>query len=766
MNRTLLLFVWMLLAPMMTLAQGQISGIVRDASTGNPLAGAHVKDSRSDLGAVTNEKGQFTLTLTDNRQRTLQITHLGFETEMLLVNPSQLKGQLVVDLQPAMINANAVVVTGTKRQQRVMEIPGRTEWLPASQLKAIPVGQVDEYLKTIPGIQVSREHGVVDHNSTVSMRGLSGGQQGRYLVLIDGIPVNKADGGSVNWNSLNTSQISRIEVAKGPGSSLYGGHAMGGVMNIIRSKPIKAFEGSAEVDYGSMNTRRGRVSIGGRPAFADNKLYWNLNGFGGASDGYNQVPLEERDTTDVPSGMEEWRGGARLGYQITPNHLVELSASYWWDRRGSGTRIFSETGTYFAHQVFDYSLKYEGKAGAMNWSAALYRQDEDYERLNESIKAKGDSYDYTSYSVTSRRIDQGILLNADYTTGRHRITIGGDVKDGSVDGKDIYTTSSDIVTNQGRVLNLSAYLEDRVAIVKERLFLVAGLRYDHTTFKDGAFFITDPTSATSILTDLENLNLQENTWSEISPKLALKYSSKNGHSAYLSYGHGFRPSILDDLCRSGFISGGFKRANPFLGPERLDNIELGGDVQINQSIKFTLSAYHSRGKDFIYLVGTGDSIEQGTRKRPIREARNLSKVTINGVESSLQADFGNGLTAYLNYAFTHSIINEHLPEAGEADLSGNYLVYVPTHQGTVGLTWRNKILNVHVQGQYLSQQWMDDQNTESIPGHINLDAKLFKEFGPLQVFVSGQNLTNFTYLQSKGNLSMGRFLLAGLGYKF
>jgi hypothetical protein len=46
----------------------------------------------------------------------------------------------------------------------------------------------------------------------------------------------------------------------------------------------------------------------------------------------------------------------------------------------------------------------------MNWSAALYRQDEDYERLNESIKAKGDSYDYTSYSVTSRRIDQGICL--------------------------------------------------------------------------------------------------------------------------------------------------------------------------------------------------------------------------------------------------------------------------------------------------------------------------------------------------------------------
>jgi iron complex outermembrane receptor protein len=47
------------------------------------------------------------------------------------------------------------------------------------------------------------------------------------LVLIDGVPVNKADGGSVNWNLISTCDIERIEVVKGPSSALYGGNAMG-----------------------------------------------------------------------------------------------------------------------------------------------------------------------------------------------------------------------------------------------------------------------------------------------------------------------------------------------------------------------------------------------------------------------------------------------------------------------------------------------------------------------------------------------------------
>jgi iron complex outermembrane receptor protein len=58
------------------------------------------------------------------------------------------------------------------------------------------------------------------------MRGLSGNEQARVLVMIDGVPVNKSDGGSVNWNLLDPAMVERIEVVKGPASSMYGSNAM------------------------------------------------------------------------------------------------------------------------------------------------------------------------------------------------------------------------------------------------------------------------------------------------------------------------------------------------------------------------------------------------------------------------------------------------------------------------------------------------------------------------------------------------------------
>ena len=65
------------------------------------------------------------------------------------------------------------------------------------------------------------------YRATVSMRGVSGKEQARICVA-QRVPVNKADGGSVNWNLISTGEIERIEVIKG-GSALYGGNAMGGL---------------------------------------------------------------------------------------------------------------------------------------------------------------------------------------------------------------------------------------------------------------------------------------------------------------------------------------------------------------------------------------------------------------------------------------------------------------------------------------------------------------------------------------------------------
>ena len=111
--------------------------------------------------------------------------------------------------------------------------------LPACALAAEgdPLLSVDDLLSIISGINTTRSGGIAEMQSQVSIRGLAGNEQGRTLVLLDGVPVNTSDDGSVNWNSLSLLPLQRIEVLKGPGSSLYGNHALGGVIHLITKQP-------------------------------------------------------------------------------------------------------------------------------------------------------------------------------------------------------------------------------------------------------------------------------------------------------------------------------------------------------------------------------------------------------------------------------------------------------------------------------------------------------------------------------------------------
>ena len=754
-----------LLIPVILMGQVTVRGRVTDAQTGDVLAGANIQSVTTGQGVSSDTEGKFQLDLPDSKVQ-IRVTYLGYSTELKWINTHKRDQFFEILMTPTAISTSAVLVTATKTRKRIAEIPGRTEWLSSKQLEAIPMAQADDFLRTIPGIQVSREHGLLDHSSTVSMRGLGGDQQGRYLVLLDGVPMNKADGGSVNWNSINSIEISQIEVAKGPGSSLYGGNAMGGVINYIRKTPVRPLEGSGQVEYGSMNTMRGKFTAGGNPKLGNKGFYWNIQGFGSKSDGYNQTPIEARDSTTIAGSMKEWGGGARFGYRINNHHKIEINSGYWRDRRGSGTKILAETGTYFSHAVLDKSIKYTGNVSKAAWSVIAYHTGEDYSRLNESIKATGNSFVYSSYSVTSNRNDMGLQLHTDYNSGRNLVSFGAELKEGSVFGQDIYTTSTDTVTNKGKMRNVALYMQDQVSLISEHLVLVAGIRWDASTFYDGGFYISSPTSATSILSKLQNLELGSNNWSEFSPKLALKYTTSSGFSGYLSYGHGFRPSILDDMCRSGFIRGGFKRANPYLGPENLNSFETGGDLMIGKRTKLSVSGYYSMGKDFIYLVSSGDSILQGTKKKPLIEARNISGVRIMGIESSLNMDLGKSTTGYVQYTYTHSQITDYLPLTGLANLKGKHLIYVPNHQISAGLIWRNRWLSTSVQCSWLSEQWMDDVNTVSIPGYLKVDARIWTDLGNFRIYINGQNLNNVVYLEGHGLQSMGRYLSLGLSYRF
>ena len=687
--------------------------------------------------------------------------------------PVFLAGQ-AVDTVSSKYDLDEVVVTATKTENVVREVPVRINIVNSYQVKALPVQYTDEYLQYLPSVNVSRPFGIFSSKSTVTMRGLDGKEQGRVLVLVDGVPVNKADGGSVNWNMITTGEVERIEVVKGPGSSIYGGNAMGGSVNILTKKPDKKLSGLASLEYGTYNTMGGRLSLAGRTNDSiDRGFYWSLGGRYLQSDGY--ITQSEADQAANPyivkSNMKEWWGGAKAGYEFRKNNFVELNFILFNDRQGTGEQVYQDEGNTTDHDTYHVRGKYHGEKEKASWDANLFYSNEHYKKVNEYMKD-----DYTLYDVLSKRIDLGGLFSFSYRlSSHHRLTGGADLKQGSVDAQDVYYTSTDIVYNQGKMNSLGVFAQDEMAFFNDRFNVIASLRYDHAHYFDGAFYIETPSGETAFMDSYIDSAQAEYNWNALSPRLSLQYRFKGDDRVYVSYARGFRPSVLDDLCRSGRMRGGFKVANSDLGPETLDNFEVGGDVTIFPKVNFSTSMYYSIGKDFIYYVNTGDSIDMGFGDRPIYRPQNITGVGIFGLEAELAYDIIPGLRLIANYAHAHSEISDYEPAevSGTVDLTGKYLIDVPANMAAFTVTYTNRIVNASLAGKYTGKRWVNDQNvydeivgSDQYPAYTTVDVKLWKDFRLFFLNLTIQNIFNTNYYDSKGAVCPGRFIMLEAGVKF
>jgi iron complex outermembrane receptor protein len=109
-----------------------------------------------------------------------------------------------------------------------------------------------EALDFVPGVRIIRS-GTVGASNGVSIRSLNGGpSSNKTLVLLDGRPINDAWAGGVNFHSIPTELIDRIEVVRGPGSALYGSQASGGVINVFTKNPARVFTGGLRPVTSSM----------------------------------------------------------------------------------------------------------------------------------------------------------------------------------------------------------------------------------------------------------------------------------------------------------------------------------------------------------------------------------------------------------------------------------------------------------------------------------------------------------------------------------
>ena len=185
------------------------------------------------------------------------------------------------------IKLEEVVVTATRTEKDVDSAPGSVTVISKEDMKFRDIHTIDDALKYESGIYNAR------------LRGMSAAHH--TLVMLNGMPLNTGWRGHVRWDNIATENVERIEIIRGPSSALYGGNAMGGVINIITSAP-KKFEAEGQAGYGSDDTVRYSFHVGDR--FMD-KLSLRLGFESEETDGYSSGLVQR----NISSGSGTLTGG-------------------------------------------------------------------------------------------------------------------------------------------------------------------------------------------------------------------------------------------------------------------------------------------------------------------------------------------------------------------------------------------------------------------------------------------------------------------------
>lgn len=164
----------------------------------------------------------------------------------------------------------SVIVYGTRLPQAVTEVGSSVSVISAEDIAALGFDFTVDALASAPGVTVNSSGGF-GGQASVRIRGAAGEQT---LVLVDGVPVNdpSSPGGGFDFARFDPENIERIEVLKGPQSTLWGTDAIGGVVSITTKRPEPGLGGSVFGEYGAFDTFRGGASVSGGDERGDFRL--------------------------------------------------------------------------------------------------------------------------------------------------------------------------------------------------------------------------------------------------------------------------------------------------------------------------------------------------------------------------------------------------------------------------------------------------------------------------------------------------------------
>jgi outer membrane receptor for ferrienterochelin and colicin len=561
--------------------------------------------------------GTFSIILTTGRRRTRVATSLS----MLLLTASSVAQQFPSDLSAASLEelSNIQVYSASKHMQSTSDAPASVTVITSDEIQKYGYRTLADILESVRGFYITNDR---DY-SFVGVRGFGrlGDSNNRILVLIDGHRINDNVFGEPYLGTeflIDVDLLERVEIIRGPSSSLYGADAFFAVINVVTRKPpqLKGLELSfAPASFG---TYQGRATYGGQYRGVDMLLSGTFYNSQGQTLFFPQFdsPVNNYGITRNTDYESYQHILATVSF-----HGFTLQGLFSARDKGVPTAYYGalfndpRTQNFDYHQYFD--LSYQHSIGE-KWDLTA-RTSYDQARLQAPVAYStglpNGSTTIDTYSFRGNWWDSEVKLSRTLLE-KHKITLGTEITDNLRQDQGDYTALGNLFSaDPASSLIWALYAQDEFAI-SHKLTLSAGLRYDHYSNFAGT----------------------------TNPRLGLIYHLFHPTTLKLLYGTAFRAPEPFEVTPD---YGPFFDDNLQLKPETIRSVE--GIVEQAVGQHFTLSGSVFRNWiDGLISLETNPSDGHSVYE-------NSEKVDATGVEVELDARLAGGLEGRASYSYTATV---------------------------------------------------------------------------------------------------------------
>lgn len=658
-----------------------------------------------------------------------------------------------------------IVVTAQKRAENVQDIPVTISAFSQSDLVSAGASASQDLTFLTPGLTFARS----SINAQPTIRGIgarnsSGGDEPNIATYFDGIYMPDQ-----NTNLFDLANLERIEVLKGPQSTLYGRNATGGAINIVTRNP-KINETS--FDLGVSVGRFGYYKLNSFVSvpLAYDKAAVSVSGLMVGDDGYiHNVYLNSRQgkrTSKVVQGKllitpsektdllfnafyaegddnvtfsgQAYQGNSRARTASNPTG-IPLSVVLPQGKFETATQFvpFFKTSQFVGSAKLSTDLDWATLSAVLGYTktSSHSKSDSDLSPLQVStseIQMEGDS-NYGELVLTS---NPGGAL--DWIVGITGFRSYGAQDPNTSSG----AGASPVVTRTSsgqRALAFAGFAEATYSLAPN-LYLTGGMRYSYERKRS-----FNRPWLTNVITR------GEASFNDVSPRAVLRYEFSPNDNVYASYTQGFKSGVFNSITVAGTITPA--------RPEKIHAFEVGAKTSPANWLRLNAAAYHYIYKD---LQTTVVQIQTGGTQTSVLE--NAPKATINGFEATAEVSLAKGLRFTAGLSLLDTKINDFrnasinvpiyaggLPAGNQnviSNITGNELVRAPAATFNLGFGYETNFaggtLNANAQAFFSSRWFAELGNRYAQPAYENVNASIgwSSPGDTYRISVFGKNLTN------------------------